>query len=166
MNEMIERMQQSFNSLNPRERLIVSGGALALLLIGVYLLAWEPLVAKQTALNASIKSQQIIYQQMLKSADEVKSLKGSGNYKVINASALQSIINRTAKSALPGAIIKRVEKNRQQAVQVWIDKVAFDDMVKWLGSLQQTKGVRVVTLFSEATTQLGRVNVRLTLKAG
>ncbi len=166
MNEMIERMQQSFNNLNSRERLIVLGGALALLLIGIYLLAWEPLLARQTALNASIKSQQIIYQQMLTSADEVKSLKGSGNYKVISASTLQSVINRTAKSALPGAIIKRVEKNRQQAVQVWIDQVAFDDMVKWLGGLQQTKGVRVVALFSERTPQPGRVNVRLTLKAG
>ncbi len=166
MNEMIEKIRQSFIGLNQREKLIVSGGAVALLLIGGYLLVWEPLLARQTALNASIKSQQIIYQQMLKSAVEVKSLKGSGNYKTISASALQSVINRTAKSALPGGIIKRVEKNRQQAVQVWIDQVAFDDMVKWLGVLQQTNGVRVMALFSERTTQPGRVNVRLTLKAG
>lgn len=166
MNEFIEKTRQLFNELNPRERLIVAGGGFALLIIAIYLFAWDPLIARQVALNESVKSQQLIYQQMLESAAEVTNSKGAGNYKVISASALQSIINRTAKSALPGAVIKRVEKNRRQAVQVWIDQVAFDDMVKWLGGLQQTKGVRVETLFSERTTQLGRVNVRLTLKAG
>ncbi len=161
-----DNIKQSFNGLNPRERVIVVGGAIALLLIALYLLVWEPLMAKQAALNASIKSQQLIYQQMLKSAEQVKKFKAGGNFKTINASAMQSIINRSAKAALPGAIIKRVEQNRQQAVQVWIDQVAFDDMIKWLGALQQTKGIRVVALFSERTDKAGRVNVRLTLKAG
>jgi len=166
MNTTVETVKQFLKGLNPRERLIVIGGAVALLVIGIYLFAWEPLQEKQITLKESIKSQQTAYQQMLKSAAEVKVLKRTGGRQAISSSAMQSIINKTAKSALPGAVIKRVEQNRQQAVQVWIDQVAFNDMVKWLGSLQQTKGVRVVTLFTEATPQAGRVNARLTLKAG
>jgi len=163
---MIERAHQLYNSLNSRERLMVSGGAIILLIMAIYFLAWEPLLEKQVALKASIKSQQAAYMKMEKSAAEVKQLQGTGRVKNINASAMQSIINRTAKSALPGAIIKRVEQTRQQAVQVWIDQVAFDDMVKWLGGLQQTKGVRIIALVTERTPQVGRVNIRLTLKAG
>ncbi len=162
----LDNFRQTLNGLNPRERMIVIGGGIVLLLIAIYLLAWEPLIAKQASLNAAIESQKTIYQQMLKSANEVKKFKGTGRYKKINASAMQSIINRSAKSALPGAVIKRVEQNQQQAVQVWIDQVAFDDMIKWLGGLQQTKGVRIVSLFSERTDKSGRVNVRLTLKVG
>lgn len=163
---MLNSIQQLLNGLNPRERLIVIGAGIVLLLLTIYLLAWDPLLVKQASLNTSIKSQQAIYEQMLKSASDVAKLKGSSSDKAVNASAMQSIINRTAKSALPGAIIKRVEQNRQQAVQVWIDQVAFDDMIKWLGNLQQTKGVHVIALFSERTDVVGRVNVRLTLKAG
>jgi len=166
MNPAVENVKQYLKGLNPRERLVLAGGASALLVIAVYLFVWEPLLEKQVALNASIKSQQIAYQQMLKSAAEVKQLKGAGGYKAISSSAMQSVINRTAKSALPRAIIKRVEQNRQQAVQVWIDQAGFDDVIKWLGSLQQTKGVRVIALVSERTKQAGRVNIRLTLKAG
>jgi len=162
---MLATIQQSFKRLSSREQLIVMSGSVVLVLIAVYLFIWDPLIAKQASLNESIKSQQKIYQQMSKSALEVKQLQGSGGHKTINASALQSFINRTAKSALPGAVIKRVEQNRQQAVQVWIDQVAFDDMIKWLGGLQQAKGVRVIALFSERTDKAGRVNVRLTLKA-
>jgi len=166
MNALVQNLKQSLKSLNPRERLIVIAGAATLLVLALYLFAWKPLIEKQAALNTSIKSQQIAYHQMLKLAAEAKQLKGTGSFKAISGGSLQSIINRTAKSALPGAIIKRVEQNRQQAVQVWVDQVGFDDVVKWLGNLQQTKGVRVVALFSERATQTGRVNIRLTLKAG
>jgi len=166
VNALIRNIQKTLSRLNPRERLIVIGGGLVLLVIGIYLFAWEPLLDKQVALNASIKSQQDLYQWMQKSAAEVRQYKGSGNHKKLNSSAMQSVINRTAKSALPGALIKRIEENRQQGVQVWIEKVAFDDVMKWLGSLQQTKGIRVASLVSERTGQIGRVNVRLVLKAG
>lgn len=166
MSPLIENIQKSLNRLNPRERIIVVGGGLALLVIGIYLFAWEPLLEKQVALNASIKSQQGLHQWMLTSVAEVRRLKGSGKHKTLNLSAMQSVINRTAKLALPGALIKRIEKNRQQGVQVWIEQVAFDDLMKWLGSLQQTKGVQIASMVSERTNQAGRVNVRLVFKAG
>jgi len=166
MSQIIKNIQKSLGKLNPRERLIVVGGGLVLFVVGIYLFAWEPLLEKQQALNSSIKSQQGLHDWMLRSAAEVKSLKGSGRHKTLNAGAMQSVINRTAKTALPGAVIKRIEKNRQQGIQVWIEQVAFDDMVKWLGNLQQGKGIRVASMVSERTNQVGRVNVRLVLKAG
>ena len=166
MNPLIDNIQKSLNRLNPRERIIVIGGGLVLLVVAVYLLAWQPLLEKQDMLKASIKSQQELHQWMLKSVAEVKLLTGSGQHKLLNPSAMQSVINRTAKTALPGALIKRIEKNRQQGVQVWIEQVAFDDMMKWLGSLQQGKGIRVASIVSDRTDQAGRVNARLVLKAG
>jgi len=167
MSQLIENFQKSLNKLNPRERVMVVAGTLILLAVVVYLFAWEPLLEKQIALKASIQSKQELHQWMLTSAAEVNSLKGSGRrHDSLNSGAMQSVINRTAKTALPGAVIKRIEKNRQQGVQVWIEQVAFDDMMKWLGSLQQGKGIRVASMVSERINQAGRVNVRLVLKAG
>ena len=166
MNTLVARLQKSLNGLNPRERFIVLGGAMVLLVLGIYLLAWEPLIEKQESLDASIKTQQELHSWMLQSAAKVRQLKGSGDLRRLNYGSMQSVINKTAKAALPGAVIKRVEKNRQQSVQVWIEQVAFDDMVKWLGNLQQKNGVRVTSLVSERIEQAGRVNVRLVLKAG
>lgn len=167
MNTGLEQLRNALNKLNSRERLTVMAGFGVLLALALYLFVWEPLQEKQAALNASIAAQQNLYQKMLKSAAEARQLKSStGQVRSVNVSGLQSIINRSAKTALPGAVIKRVELNRRKAVQVWIDQVAFDDMIRWLGGLQQTRGVRVESLFSERTAQAGRVNVRLSLKAG
>jgi len=166
MNSLVTRVQKSLSGLNPRERLIVITGAVVLLVLGLYLFAWEPLIDKQESLSNSIRTQQELHSWMLQSAAKVRQLKGSGSHRRLNPGSMQSVINKTAKAALPGAVIKRVEKNRQQSVQVWIEQVAFDDMVKWLGNLQQKSGVRVESLVSERIEQAGRVNVRLVLKAG
>jgi len=163
---MIDNAKKMLQRLNPREKLIVMGGAAVLLVIVLYFLAWSPLQDKQNELRASIESQKVLHKWMLNSAAEVRQLKGLGQRKILNSSTMQSVINRTAKSALPGAVIKRIEKNRQQGVQVWIEQTAFDDMVKWIGSLQQGQGIQVESMVSERTDQVGRVNVRLVLKAG
>jgi len=162
---MIDNIKKMLQRLNSREKVIILGGAAALLVIVLYLLAWEPLQDKQEELRASIKSQQVLHKWMLSSAAEARKLKGLGQRKTLNSSTMQSVINRTAKAALPGAVIKRIEKNRQQGVQVWIEQAAFDDMIKWLGSLQQGQGIQVTSMVSERTDQIGRVNVRLVLKA-
>jgi len=158
-------LQQWFAGLNPRERLIVSGGGIALLLILVFLFVWEPLVAEKKQLQTSIKAQQSLYEWLQRSADEARRLQGSVPRNKISAGSMRTVINQTVKRGLPGANIKRVNASKRN-VQVSIEQVGFDDLVRWLANLQQNNGIYVESLASERLPQAGRVNVRLTLTTG
>jgi len=161
----MKQLQQWFTGLNPRERMIVSGGGGALLLLALFLFVWEPLVGQKKQLQTSIAAQQELYNWMQRSADEAKKLQRATPRNKTNSSAMRTVINRTIKRSLPGATIKGVNKLKKK-VQVNVDQVAFDDLVRWLAKLQQSNGIIVETLVSERLPQPGRVNVRLTLTTG
>lgn len=159
-------MKQWFSTLNSRERRILISGFIVLLIMLTYLLIWEPLVSESASLRTSVEAQQKTYAWMQQAAQEVRKLSvHSGNAKK-PAGSLLGTINSTAKPALNGAILKRVEEDRQQGVRVWIEQVAFDELVLWLGQLQEKHGIRVSSLVSERHGKDGRVNARLILQAG
>lgn len=157
-------MKQWFSGLNTRERRILMIGAVVLLVMLVYLVIWEPFDSRRSQLRASVEAQRNTYAWMLQASKEVKRLSGRGNRVKRHTGSLLGTINNTAKTGLAGAIIKRVEEDRQQGVRVWIEQVAFDDLVKWLGKIQQQYGIRVSSLVSERHSKGGRVNVRLILQ--
>jgi general secretion pathway protein M len=159
-------MKHWFAGLNNRERRIVSGGAIVVLIMLVYLLIWEPLSSSRAQLQTSVQAQRNTYAWMQQAAHEINQLSGrdAGNNKPTGS--LLGTINNTAKPVLRGAILKRVEEDRQQGVRVWIEQVAFDDLIHWLGQIQQQYGIRVSSLVSERHTRPGRVNVRLILQRG
>ena len=157
-------MKQWYAGLNSRERLIVSGGVIVLGFIFVYLLIWEPLVSKRAQLQTSVEAQRNTYVWMQSAASQIKKLSGRSNARKKHTGSLLGTINKTAKTTLRGAILKRVEEDRQQGVRVWIERVAFDDLMRWLGQIQQQYGIRVSSIVSERHTKTGRVNARLILQ--
>lgn len=157
-------MKQWFSGLTTRERLIVSGGLIVVLILSVYLLLWEPLSKQRSQLQTSVQAQRNTYAWMQKAALEVKQLSGKGGVVKDHTESLLGTINNTARAKLAGAILKRVEEDRQQGVRVWIEQVAFDDLILWLGQLQQQYGISVSSLVSERHTRTGRVDVRLILQ--
>ena len=159
-------MKQWFSNLNSRERRIVTSGATVLLVILLYLMVWEPLTSKRDQLKVSVNAQQTNYEWMQQAAAEIRQLSGKGAGVKKHTGSMLGTINKSAKSLLKGAVIKRVEEDRQQGVRVWIEQVAFDDLLRWLGQIQQQYGIRVSSLVSERHSKVGRVNVRLILQRG
>jgi general secretion pathway protein M len=159
-------MKQWFAGLNTRERRIVSGAVIVLLIILVHVLVWEPLSNKRAQLQTSLQAQRNTYAWMQQAAREIRQLSRRGAGVKKQSGSLLGMINSTAKPVLLGATLKRVEEDRQQGVRVWIEQVAFDDLVRWLGQIEQQYGIRVSSLVSERHSKAGRVNVRLILQQG
>ena len=157
-------MKQWYAGLNSRERRILIGGAIALIILLIYLLVWEPLVSKRAQLQTSVEAQRNTYVWMQGAASQIKKLSGQNKAARKHTGSLLGTINKTAKTTLRGAILKRVEEDRQQGVRVWIERVAFDDLMRWLGQIQHQYGIRVSSLVSERHTRSGRVNARLILQ--
>ena len=157
-------MKQWLSGLNNRERRIVLAGAAFVLIILLYLMVWEPLVSKRDQLRVSVKAQQSTYEWMQQAAKEIGRISGRGVSVKKHQGSLLGTISNSAKSALKGASLKRVEEDRQQGVRIWIEQVAFDDLIRWLGQIQQQYGIRVSSMVSERHSKAGRVNVRLILQ--
>lgn len=159
-------MKQWWSGLNIREQRIVIAGSAVLLVLVVYLFAWEPLVKERTRLQGSIEKLRGDSSWMQEAAVKMKSLRGSGAVARQPVTSLLGVINSTARPTLKGAELKRVEEDRSAGVRVWIETVAFDDLVIWLGDLKRRYGIDVSSVSVEKMGKPGRVNARLILKAG
>lgn len=158
-------MKQWWLKLQTRERRTVLIGAGVLLAMCLYLFAWQPLLNERARLLESVQLLQGDQQWMRQAAAQLRQLRGSGA-STEKYTSLLGVINSTARPVLKDAIVKRVEEDRTTGVRVWIDEVAFDDLVLWLGDLQRRYGVMLTSLAAERTGKQGRVNARLTLQEG
>ena len=155
-------MKEWFNGLAPRERIMVSLAAAVVVLALVYVAAWSPLSSSVVRLEQSVEEQQNLKQWMQQSAAEVERLRktaGAGDHR-----SLLAVVDQTSKQSQLAPAVKRVEPDGQELVRVTLEQASFDDVVTWLGNLQQRFGVSVADVSIDRQADSGRVNVRLTLK--
>lgn len=157
-------MKQWLSGLHHRERRMVMAGGVALIIMLVYLLLWEPLLNSRQQLEKSVQANKNTYAWMQQAAVEIGGFTVKNRNEKKHTGSILGTISRSAKLILKGAVLKRVEEDRQQGVRVWIERVAFDDLIRWIGQIQQQHGIRVVSLVSERHNREGRVNARLILQ--
>lgn len=161
-------MKEWYNNLEQRERRILIAGAIALIIMLLYLLVWEPLVDKSLALEKSNKDNQALISWMEQSANEVRELqakiKAGGPSSRSKGQSLLGIIDRTAKQAKLGNTVKRVQPDGKTKARVWLENVSFNEMIKWLENLQRREGIHIDTSVIEKQDEAGLVNARLVLE--
>lgn len=157
-------MKDWFLGLDARDRKIVAGLALLIVIFSLYGFIVKPLGSSYQALKQGVAQQKETLAWMREAAGKVKSLKGSapaGSAGLAGRSLL-AVVDQSARSAGLGNFIKRIEPDGSKGVKVWLEGVAFDPMVLWLGKLTRDYRVqtRMITIEHEGP---GRVNVRLNL---
>ena len=159
-------MRAWFESLAPRERLFVSIGALAVVMIVLYGMLWMPFDKSHRQLAADVEGWQ-------RSLAELKPLKGilgsqPGNVPVAAPVSNQTpvvIVDQTARSRGLDRSLKRSQPTTSTGIRVEFEDVAFDDLVLWLGDLSAQYGlVMQQGSFSSSQGGPGRVNSTLTLE--
>ena len=160
-------MKEWFAGLEQRERRLVMGAAALLLVMLLYVAAWEPLVNNVGELRDATAHQRETLLWMQQAAREVKQLRGAGGARTRPASgqSLLSLVDRTAKSGKLGTALKRVQPDGEQRVRVWLEGAGFDDVVRWLVQLERIHGVTVGDSVFEAKEEAGRVDARLVFEA-
>ena len=160
-------MKDWLNSLEQNERRMVIAGSVLLMMMLVYIMAWEPLVNKVGALRASTAEQQTLLSWMKQAAQEVKQLRGLTGQRNRPASSqsLLSLVDSTAKAGKLGKSLKRVQPDGDQKVRVWLEEANFDDVIRWLTALETRQGVRIVSTVFQARENAGQVDVRLVFEA-
>ena len=157
-------MKDWFAGLEPRERLLVSGGGVVLLVLLLYLMIWAPIAGNYQALNDGVAEQKKTLAWMKRAAAELKVVQrsGSSTARGLGGRSLLSVVDQSARSGGLGPAIKRIEPDGSKGVKVWLEGVAFDPMILWLGKITRTYQIEtsIITIDPQGG---GRVNARLTL---
>jgi len=157
-------MKEWFAGLEPRERLLVSGGAVVLVLLLLYVIIWEPIASGYSNLQEDVAEQKQTLAWMQQAATQIKTLQRSstGDVRGLGGRSLLAVVDKSARSGGLGDSIKRIEPDGSKGVKVWLEGVAFDPMILWLGKLTRTYQIETSLITIEPQGG-GRVNARLTL---
>jgi len=161
-------MKEWLESLEERERLLVTVAAVALLLLLAYALLWSPFYSGYTRLQGTVVAQRETAQWMEQSVQRLQQLKqGSGAAQQgLGGQSLLALADSTARAQGLAGALKRVEPEGSSNVKVWLENAAFDTLVQWLAGLGTSYGIHAETVTMERVDGApGRVNARMTLQA-
>lgn len=150
-------MKQWFYGLQPRERWIVSVGAIAAVIMILWIGALRPLQSGTAALRTAVDTKQRLLV-------EVSRLEGSGPTVSGRQGADQTlvvIVSNTA--AAQGLDLPRTRPNGPSGIDVTFQGASFDALVTWLVTLHTTYGVDVETASFSSAREPGLVNGQLSL---
>ncbi len=155
-------MKAWFMNLAPRERWLLTVAVGVVGLIGIYVLIVEPLVAHKAMLERQISSQGQLLQWMRSTASS--SVLQGGGASGGRAESLFALVDRSARATPLAGALQRIQPEGQSVVRIWLDNASFDELVRWLATLERSHGVVVTVLAVDRASEPGKVTARLTLE--
>jgi type II secretory pathway component PulM len=150
-------MKAWFDNLQPRERLIFLGGAVAVLLIAVWFGVMR-LHAQTEVLRDAVAAKQ----RMLVELGRVGTRPASPTPSSQPTQTLVVVIDGSAREH--GIVLSTRRPDGPDGVQVAFSNVSFDTLLEWLVALEKQSSVAVETASFTTAKQKGIVNGQLTLR--
>lgn len=152
-------MKAWFFGLQPRERWILGTGAAAAAAIVLWWLVLQPVIAEAELLRSSVETKQRLLIEVAEiESTQPQSVVGTRD----NANqTLVVIVSNTAASHGLGA--PRTRQNGPSGIDVTLQGVSFDAIVRWLVTLHDSYGVDVETASFSSAREPGLVNGQLSL---
>ena len=150
-----------WHSRSPRERSLVSAGAVVFGLMLVVALVWLPLERARVRLDAELPQLRASVAALTRDADEVRRLKALPPTIPANPAPLATVMGANAWSReLPGVQLSVPDEKH---VRLAAADVSFTALLDWLATARAAHGLRVETARIDALPLPGRVRVELTL---
>ena len=160
-------MKDWFDSLEARERIFVVVGAVVVIVSLIYATAWVPLDKKHVTLRSDVSAWQ-------KSLADLRPLKARasmpGQSRPTPVAGIQQspiiIVDQTLSSRGLDRYRRRSQPTSSNGVRVEFEDVAFDELVLWLGELNDRYAMHVQAGSFSAGPQIaaGRINASITLE--
>lgn len=159
-----QRLAQSpllarWQAMSARDRLALSllGGFVVLVLL--YLLAWQPVSQKLQQAQSFLQQQRSLHAYMQAHAPQVRSMQGRPQVS-LEPARLQGLV--TGSAASQGLNVERLDNQGDGRLQVSLQPAEFSRLLRWLVSLEE-QGVTVEEAGLERAEQ-GLVSSRLQLR--
>ena len=155
---MMEKLQGWWQGITAREQRLVFIGAILLLVGFSYWSIWQPLTTRIAERERQVQNQQQTLAWLKEKGEEVLAMQGGSGRQIDTSGTLEGVVNRTAFNHK--IKIARLQPQGQE-LQVWIDSVQFNDLLRWLATLAEQHGIQVqiIEVARENLAQ-GQVKVR------
>lgn len=160
----MQKLKVWYYGLQPRERLIIVGGAILVLLTALYLFALAPFYAAVNAREESVAAKRADLAWMRSVAGEMQAL--AANQPMIATPTNESLVvlvDRTAREAGLSSALTGQTPNGETGIRVRLESAAFDMAMMWLGNLELSHSVAIESATFDRTATPGQVNVNLVL---
>lgn len=152
-----------FYGLSSRDQTALKWMMFVLAIVMLYLLFWLP---TQNSLQQSKAERDQAYQDLVwVKANERRALNitssnpRQNSEQVLAGRSLLSVVSSSAQQFK--VELQRFEPRGESRVSVTLDKVAFNQMMLWIGNLSDQYGIRVDQISVDKTDLPGRVSARL-----
>ena len=160
----MQKLRDWFFSLQPRERALVLGGGVVVLLFAVYFLALAPFYGAVNSRAERVAKKQGDLAWMRSVGGEVLALSANSTTAAAPSNeSLVVLIDRSARECGLGAALTGQTPNGENGIRVRIEQAEFDKLVVCLGSLQQSHSVTIESANIDRTAKPGFVNASLVL---
>ncbi len=147
--------------MTPRERVMVLAGGIAVLLTVLYLGAWQPVVKAHAQRAEALDRARATAARIEEAGAQLQS-SGPGR-QVDRSTSLLAAVDQTSRSPMLGKAPSRVQPEGEREVKIWIEDVAFTNLLRWLQDLDTRYGISADSAEIERGTAPGLVSVRLSL---
>lgn len=154
-------LAQRLQALPPRDRLALQLLGVFVLLVLSYLLLWQPVQRQAQAARAAFEEQRALYAYLQSRAPELRG-RDLQPRSSLDPARLQGLV--TASAAEQGLVIERLDSEGAGAVQVGLQPVPFEQLLRWVQALE-AQGVTVQEAGLDRAED-NRVVARLGLRAG
>lgn len=145
-----------WQGLQLREQRLVIALSIAVLVIALYSIVWQPLSDSVESKTKRLESRQALLTWVNDNTARYKQLQSATGQKPSTGS-LSSIINRTANAQQ--LTITRMQPQGEE-LQVWLDSAPFTQLLFWLEHLANVEGLQVDAIDLAKGDTSGEVRVR------
>jgi general secretion pathway protein M len=168
---MLEGLQERFAATGigrwyggrePNEQRIIAGLALAVALTVLWLGVWKPVSDWRSTADNRYQNAQAELDWVRANESRARALAESGGGRGTGARPLLQIITRSAQAQ--GIQVNRLQPEGNGAIAVSIQGQPFNELLRWLHSLEENNGVAVLRLAVDADDRAGLVNAQIRLQ--
>jgi general secretion pathway protein M len=159
----MQKLRDWFNTLKPRERLLVSAGGVIVLALAVFL-ALVPFYKLVNARVARVEKKQADLAWMRSVAGEMQMLLANEPADgVQNEGSLVLLIDRVARECGISKELTGQTPEGDNGIRVRLEAAEFDKVLVCLGNLQQKYAVDIESANIDRASQPGKINASLIL---
>lgn len=160
-------MKEWFFGLESRERMLVSVGAVLVVVFLVWGVLLGPLYGATAATASRVETKRNTLAFLHEAAAE---LAGAAHLPAagpdLAGQSLVVIVDRSARAAGLGASLTRNQPVGADGIRVRLEGAAFDATTHWLAGLSTSAGLAIESASFDRTPDEGRVNASLVLRQG
>ncbi len=161
----IDELRTWYQALQQRERRVLLAGAVALAVMLLYAAILHPYFSGKQQLQQHIGAQHDLITWMRPAATQIQALRGQQPSGMPAGQSLLAVVDKSAADTGFGTALKQAQTDNDGSVRVQMQAVGFDNLVRWMGSLQQRYGITVREMTAQRSTSPGNVDASLTLVA-